>query len=41
MHVIDQETGKEFNLDRTPEFIADITPVDAACDHLQRELRQR
>lgn len=41
MRVIDQDTGKQFNLDRTPEFLAEIAPVDTPCDHSRRELRQR
>jgi hypothetical protein len=41
MRVTDRDTGKDFYLDRTPELEADLAPFYAACEHLQRELRQR
>jgi hypothetical protein len=41
MRVTDLDTGKDFNLDRTPELSADLVPFYAGCDHSRRELRQR
>jgi hypothetical protein len=41
MRVIDLDTSKNFYLDLTPELKADLAPIDAACTHPRRELRQR
>ena len=41
MRVTDQDTGKEFFLDSTPEFKADSESVYARCSHSRKELRQK
>src|SRR5262245_60705109 len=39
--VIDQDTGKSFILDHTPELDADLAPLSERCEHSKTELRQR
>src|ERR1700730_17145069 len=41
MRVVDQDTGKDFILDKTPELSADLAPLNEACSHPHKELRQR
>ena len=41
MRVVDQDTGKDLFLDKTPEMTADLAPIYEACPHPEKELRQR